>query len=271
MPIEPFLSFAPNALQSFFINISRNSDTKSYGKLMASIARRLVAIGHKGPFDVETWGIKMRLDPSRNVAEKRLLFAPSRFDTFERDLFSKHLKEGDVFVDIGANIGGYSLWAAKFVGKSGKVIALEPQPKVLERLYANVGLNPDLPITIIPMAAGEKNETMRMSISAANDGEGSLARQEQGGGYIEVQVKPLVDILADNGIDHIDGLKIDVEGFEENVLLPFFANAPKSLWPKLMVLERGDGDWKTDLKTHLLSIGYNLKHTARMNYILEIK
>ncbi|KAF0117541.1 MAG: FkbM family methyltransferase [Hyphomonadaceae bacterium] len=270
MATQPFLTYAATSTENWLIALSRATDTKPWGKLIASITRRLVGITHSGPIDVETWGIKMRLDPSRNVAEKRLLFAPSRFDIKEREFLAAHLKAGDVFVDIGANIGGYSMWATKCVGSSGKVLALEPQPSVLERLRTNASFNPELPIIIVPMAAGETQSTMRMSISASNDGEGSLAREVQSGGYIEVQVMPLTDILAANNITRIDALKIDVEGFEETVLLPFFAKADKALWPKMIVLERGDGEWKTDLCGHLLELGYTQKATTRMNYVLEI-
>lgn len=267
MSAEPFLTYSPTSIQSWLIGLSRQSDKKPYGKLIASIVRRLVG---RNVFDIETWGIKMRLDPTRNVAEKRLLFAPSRFDIKEREYIAKRLKSGDIFIDIGANIGGYSMWAAKCIGANGKVLALEPQPIVLERLNANASFNPDLPIIIIPMAAGAQKSKMPMSISAQNDGEGSLARAAQSGGTIEVDVWPLVDILSENNIERIDGLKIDVEGFEESVLLPFFENAPKTLWPKLIILERGDGEWKTNLKDYLVSIGYHLIETTRMNYVFEI-
>ena len=265
MKVAPFLTYSPTSIQNWLIGFSRASDTKPYGKLIASVVRRIIGARI---FDIETWGVKMRLDPNRNVAEKRLLFAPSRFDIKEREYLAAHLKTGDIFIDIGANIGGYSMWAAKCVGKNGKVLALEPQPKVLERLSANASFNPELPIIILPIAAGETKSKMQMSISASNDGEGSLARATQSGGFIEVEVMPLVDILAHQNIDRIDGLKIDVEGFEESVLLPFFANAPQSIWPKIIVLERGDGEWKTDLKGHLLEIGYALIDTTRMNYVL---
>jgi len=270
MATAPFFTYAATSVENWLINTSRSSDTKPWGKLVASIVRRLVGITHKGVFDIETWGVKMRLDPSRNVAEKRLLFAPSRFDIAEREFLANHLQAGDVFVDIGANIGGYSMWAAKCVGASGKVLALEPQPNVLERLRTNAALNPELPIIIVPMAAGETNSTMRMSISSSNDGEGSLARASQDGGFIDVQVMPLTEILAMHKIARVDALKIDVEGFEETVLLPFFAKAPNTLWPKMIILERGDGEWKTDLKAHLQSLGYSFTATTRMNYVLEL-
>ena len=269
MTTAPFLSQAPTAWQSFLIGLSRDADTKPYGKLTASLARRLVGLGPQHAYDVETWGVRMRLDPRRNVAEKRLLFAPSRFDKLERALLKTHLKDGDVFLDIGANIGGYSLWAASCVGATGRVLSIEPQPAILSRLRDNVALNPNLPITIIPLAAGAKTETLRMSLSASNDGEGSLKKVEQGAGFVDVEVKPLLDILNEHQILRVDALKIDVEGFEESVLMPFFATAPQTLWPQIMILERGDGDWQSDLKGHIVALGYKELMTTRMNYVLS--
>ncbi len=264
-----FSTYSPNGFQKFLINLSRNNDRKKQGKLIASIARRLTLLGHKNPFDVETFGVKMRLDPRRNVAEKRLMFAPSRFDIVEREILSQHLKNGDVFLDIGANIGGYSLWASKFIG-NGKVLAFEPQPKVFARLKTNAELNPELNILPMQIAIGAEESEMQLGMNALNDGEGSLAKTNNSSEFIMVKVRPLLNVLNDEKVSSVSALKIDVEGFEETVLLPFFATSPKSFWPKLIILERGDGDWKADLKGHLLSIGYGLKQTTRMNYILEL-
>lgn len=266
---EPYSHYAPKPWQAVLIELSRQSDGKPYGKLIASLARRLVGLSGQEAFDIETLGVRMRLDPRRNVAEKRLLFAPSRFDRQERALLKSHLKDSDTFLDIGANIGGYSLWAAACVGTKGRVLAIEPQPNTLKRLMANVAFNPQLPITVIPLAAGAKTETLKMGLSASNEGQGSLKKTDQGAGFVEVDVKPLLDILNENAITRVDALKIDVEGFEESVLVPFFATAPQSLWPKLIILEKGDADWQSDLKGHIESLGYGLKTTTRMNYVLE--
>lgn len=267
--MQNFGYFAPTKFQLSLINWSRDNDAKGGAKIVASIARRLTMRLKQPPYDLETFGVKMRLDPSRNIAEKRLVFSPNRFDFKEREILSETLVDGDVFVDIGANIGGYSMWAAKFVG-SGKVIALEPQPKVFARLKTNADLNPEFNIIPLQIAAGADDSKMMMSISAANDGEASLQRLGQGGGFVEVDVKPLLDILRSQNITKVKAFKIDVEGFEESVLMPFFKTAPKSMFPQLIILERGDGDWETDLKQSLIGFGYKVAQTLRMNYVMEL-
>lgn len=269
--MQKFGYFAPNKFQAALIKWSRDNDAKGGMKLVASIARRLVAKISPPPYDVETFGVKMRLSPEHNVSEKRLMFAPNRFDLKEREMLSNVLKDGDVFVDIGANIGGYSMWSAKFVGNRGKVISLEPQPKVFERLKTNADLNPELNIIPLNVAAGEETATLMMSISPTNDGEASLRRMGQGGGFVEVKVLPLLDIIKGQNVDKIKAFKIDVEGYEETVLLPFFRNAPKSLFPQIIIMERGDEDWKTDLTKTLRGYGYKIDHTFRMNYVLELE
>ena len=58
----------------------------------------------------------MRLYPQRNVAEKRLAFTPQYFDAPERALLAERLKGEFVFLDVGASVGGYALFAARFGG-----------------------------------------------------------------------------------------------------------------------------------------------------------
>jgi FkbM family methyltransferase len=265
---RPYGAYAPTPTQARVIGVARALDGGPLGKWAASAARRLILPGLSGPLDVQTWGLNMRLDPRRNVAEKRVLFSPSRFDSAERAALAAHLQPGDVFVDVGANVGTYSLWAGRCVGPTGRVLALEPQPAVLARLLAHAALNPSLPITIVPVAAGAKEETLRLSLNAANEGEASLALPGAEG--VDVPVRPLLDVVRNAGLSRIDALKIDVEGFEESVLLPFFDTAPRALWPALMVLERGEEDWKGDLMGALLVLGYRKRLSTRMNHVLDL-
>lgn len=265
--MPPFGAFSPTPLQARALGLSRALDGGPFAKLGASVARRLVLPTLDGPLDVETWGLKTRLDPRRNVAEKRMLFSPLRFDAREREALAAHLRQGDSFVDVGANVGAYSLWAGRCVGPTGHVLAMEPQPAVLARLRAHAELNPSLPLTIMPVAAGAREETLRLSLNPGNEGEASLALPGATG--IDVPVRPLLSLVRAAGLQRVDALKIDVEGYEESVLLPFFSDAPKSLWPTLMVLERGEEDWKGDLIGALTDFGYRVRLTTRMNHVLE--
>ena len=94
------------------------------------------------PIDIESVGAKMRLYPYNNVAEKRLLFTPQYFDQAERDLIRSRVRPGFVFLDIGANIGGYSLAVAAFAGPNARILAFEPQPEIFQRLNYNIEQNP---------------------------------------------------------------------------------------------------------------------------------
>jgi FkbM family methyltransferase len=266
--IPAFGTHAPNAAQTRAIGFARSFDPGPFSKLAASIAKRLIWPSLTGPLDVTTWDIKMRLDPRRNITEKRLLLSPSRFELEERKILQARLKPGDQFVDIGANIGAYSLWVAKLIGPQGKGVAVEPQPTVLARLRANVALNLVFNIHIYPCGAGPVQTTMQLSIGSSNEGGASLATGEGGGGSVEVAVRPLLDIVTEAGLDRIDALKIDIEGFEDQALIPFFEAAPEGLWPKLLILERSEKDWRADLLTTLKQAGYRDLATSKRNYVM---
>ena len=221
------------------------------------------------PVDIEVFGRKMRLNGARNIAERRLLIQPQHFDPLERNLLAAHLRPGGVAVDIGANIGAYTLYLAGLVGPSGRVLAVEPQPAVLARLEENLALNPELTVTVAPVALGDRTGEAAFEIGGSNEGEGKLAQPGAQGG-IRVKLDTLHNLMNQNGFSRIDALKIDVEGWEPEVLLPFFESAPKTLWPALMVVERGNDRWKVDLIGKLASLGYSERGGTRLNVVLGL-
>ena len=120
------------------------------------------------------------------------------------------LRPGDVFVDVGANVGFHSVLAAQLVGPAGQVVAIEPAPWTLELLRANVwrsGAN----VTIVPVAASDTPGTVRLEFDL---GHRSGARFAEGRGA-EVRAARLDDLLPDTACSV---LKIDVEGAEPLVL-----------------------------------------------------
>jgi FkbM family methyltransferase len=267
----PFGTFAPTRSQMRWINFARGFDPGPLSKAAASLAKRLLWSSLCGPLDVTTWGLNMRLDPRRNVTEKRLLLSPSRFELEERLILQSRLKAGDSFVDVGANVGAYSMWVAALIGKSGVGVAIEPQPSVLSRLRANIALNPDFNITLFPCGAGPSVSKMSLSVGSSNEGGASLATHEGGGERVEVAVRPLLDMVKEAGLTRIDALKIDIEGFEDQALIPFFRAADQSLWPKLLILERSEKDWRDDLLGTLTHAGYQDLATSKRNYVMELR
>ena len=99
------------------------------------------------PVDTTIWNARVRLYPSRNSCEKNALFTPQMLDVIERgelaDALDRRLAEagGFTFVDIGANVGLYSLFVAARGGPRTRILAIEPQPGIVERLPFNLEAN----------------------------------------------------------------------------------------------------------------------------------
>ena len=139
----------------------------------------------------------------------------------EREFVRHWLKPGDVFFDIGANIGLFTLIAARQVGPTGHVYAFEPSQREAAFLQRNLNLNHLTNVTIVNCAVGEKPGTAQFGIST-DGGTNSLRRnphpQQQIESWQSVQVTTLDEFIAANNIQRVALMKIDVEGGEVNVL-----------------------------------------------------
>ncbi len=126
------------------------------------------------------------------------------------------LKENDVFFDIGANIGAYSLVASKIVGPGGKVHAFEPVSAVFERLEYNIGLNGLNNITANQNAVYQTSEVLELFVSAKqNAGMSSIFHHDTESGKVEkVQAISIDEYVEKENIRKIDLVKIDIEGAE---------------------------------------------------------
>jgi len=123
-------------------------------------------------------------------------------------------QKGDTIVEVGANVGTETRSFLDIVGKSGRVIALEPDPILVERLSHNLGVHDGL--TLHNLAAGSSEGTMRFhtTSSTSSSGTGHLVTGdvENNQNLIEVQVTRLDKLLAK--VEHIALISIDVEGAE---------------------------------------------------------
>jgi FkbM family methyltransferase len=120
----------------------------------------------------------------------------------------KQIKNCKVFVDVGANIGGYAIRAAKYC----KVYAIEPLPRNYKILKINEKLN-NVKINSFNIAAGNKNGKVKLYYTPGNWGISSIKYEQKA--FIEVEMKPLDKIINEESIDLT---KIDVEGAEDLVL-----------------------------------------------------
>ena len=216
--------------------------------------------------DITACGIKYRLNIEDNVTDRRILTSCKRYDHHEIDALKAICSNG-TFIDIGANIGFYSLSIA---AHGARVFAIEPNPKTLSRLRYNVRLN-DLSSKIIILPIGIGVEGTFQLVSSGDLGSANI--RPNSSGYteaVDITTRPLYEVLNEQGVRKIDGLKIDIEGMEDHALLPFFKAAPKSMWPRCIVIEHCNRDhWENDILSHLLDNGYTLTFKTRGNSILQ--
>ncbi|MGX7672162.1 FkbM family methyltransferase [Plantactinospora sp. DSM 117369] len=129
-------------------------------------------------------------------------------DWNEMQAWRRILRPGDLFVDVGSNVGAYALWA----GDCGaEVIAIEPSPEAVRRLHANVRLN-EFAITV--RECGLADHPGQCTLSTGEDTTNHL-RLEPGAVGDTIEVDTLDNIL---GSRFAVGVKIDVEGAERLVL-----------------------------------------------------
>ena len=164
-------------------------------------------------------GSRLELDLSEFVQRK---FYFRSYERRELRFIRSTLSNGDVFVDVGANVGLLSLYAAECVGPTGSVLALEPDPDNVNRLRRNLELNPRSDIKVLPVAIGATRGTVRLGMSASqagihNSGARSRSSSEN---QIEVEQMTIDDAfaLAMPGSRCVRLVKLDVEGMEHDVL-----------------------------------------------------
>lgn len=194
---------------------------------------------------------------------------PGNWDRRERALLAQHLCPGAVFVDVGCNFGGYTWWVLKQLGRDCKVVALEPDPELYARLRFNLDTNDWDHVRLFPYAAGGENGTASLRIHGRNRGENSLLLVD--GAEVEtvkVPLRTLASVLEEAGVEHVDALKMDIEGFEPPVLRSFFDEAHPSLWPGVLVCERKDTPEHDALEVFVRGKGYTVALRTGTNMVL---
>ena len=241
----------------------------AHGRVKNFIADSWLARHPDQPVDIRHQAMKYRLYPQDNVTDRKLLFGSRYRDREELEALRQAVTGGGIFVDIGANIGHYTLMAAAF--GAGRIVAIEPNPDALERLGFNVGANGlQHCVDVVQSALGESEGEATLYVPVDGDmGGGRVSDRDIAGRQVRVKIRPLAAVLQELGIGRVDALKIDVEGMEDRVLLPFFETAPAALWPHLIIIEHTSAaEWQRDVLTWLLGHGYRESARTRSNAML---
>jgi FkbM family methyltransferase len=274
----PFGRFAPGAGYRRLIEIAQRAPRNVFGKQLAHAARSLYLWGAPSPVDVSVGDIRLRCYLRDNTCERKFVFTPWRFDPLELRAMATALPADGVFVDVGANVGIYSLTAALLLGTRGRIVALEPYPLAHERLLFNIEATragrANWPrIDVLAVGVSDRDESRELRIDGGNLGGGSIAAgaarfSERGSQRaLTIACKTLSGVLDECGIDRPDVLKIDIEGAEDLALAPFLDQATEERLPRRLIVENSDHLWKCDLRAAIAARGYRQQMRSRLNTV----
>jgi FkbM family methyltransferase len=130
------------------------------------------------------------------------------------------LKNGDVFFDIGANIGFFSMIAARQVGTDGAVYAFDPVPEHVAAMRHNLAINSISHVSLSAVAVSDRNGTQTLFVPAESTGArlASIADGNAGHRRLDVEVATIDTMVERGALRPPDVVKIDVEGAEVEVL-----------------------------------------------------
>lgn len=252
----------PTRAQAALIALTRSTVLK--GGITRKAMADLVRAAGPGVIDTMFRDARFRVHLGDNLTERNLLLDP-RTERLELDFLIAATPPGGVFVDCGANIGMYALTVAA-ARPLARILAIEPDAQIRARLEVNLALCGFANVAICPQAAGDAEGEIAFIRDTHNLGESHV----DPAGSLTVPMRPLAAILQDHGIAVLDTLKIDVEGYEDRVLAPFFRDWPQQGWPRALVIEHVHPDqWRQDCMALLQSLGYRPQGVSEYNTLLR--
>lgn len=160
-------------------------------------------------------GLRLECNPENFI--DRFVLAHGLWEPLVVSALSVLVRPGDVCVDVGANAGYISLLMGRFVGPTGRVISFEPNVEVTRKFIRNIGLNPDLELTVELHTVGLSSRDTKMFVSpdtVVGIGNAGLTPSPSESASLEVTVTTLDSF----NLEKLDCLKVDVEGMELDVL-----------------------------------------------------
>jgi len=216
--------------------------------------------------------VLMLLDVSKKT--QRQIFLGRPYEEAVTSYVKKTLRPGDVFLDIGANVGYYSLLASKLVGGEGSVVSFEPEDRNKTSLYQNIKINDFRNIKVFPVAVGEESGFNILNLNPLNEGGHSLNKHDlyHDSGDIwtkemilekfgnepleqQTEVTSLDAFIFDHKdiADKISLIKVDVEGFEREVIKGAIVSIKNGFFPRIICEISDNGSF---ISKELENFGY---------------
>ena len=167
-------------------------------------------------------GVLFRVDPGTLLGWHVYFFGS--YEPEIRKVIKCVLHPGSVAIDVGANVGWHTLLMAARVREEGRVLAFEPNPTVRQRLCEAIELNRLAQVSVHDCALSDTSGRVRFNAPMASDpraGTGCIAGRpgsSETDCMVEVRCETLDNVLQSTELARVDFIKIDVEGWEWNVL-----------------------------------------------------
>ena len=180
---------------------------------------------HRWPLRALTHFLLMRLIPERIIMPEGTLLLNKKdavvsgaltLGVYERGSLARWrelVKDGMTVVDVGANIGIYTLIAARR-NPNGRVIAIEPNAENADVLERMIKVNSLRNVTVLRVAAGATRGQGMLHLDQHNKGQHSLVAFQEAVGSETVSVHRIDDVMSEMGVHRVDLVKMDIEGFE---------------------------------------------------------
>ena len=248
------LSLIPRPIQKFI----------GYSFLGTKLLQNLKKSGSKAAFDID-YGLKIFLELSNPLTWDLVLGKDVEKDVKQE--FLQNINTGDTIIDVGAHIGEYTLLGAKLVGTNGSIISVEPARDTIKSLKENIILNDFKNCLVIEKAVGEKVETKSLYKVSEEDVYGYLdqyVKNKKLTMQSEIDVTTIDEIVLSENLNLVNLLKIDVEGFEYEVLLGCNDTLKKNKIKKIIIelhpsYLQSKGDNEELIHTFLKEHGFKTK------------
>lgn len=168
-----------------------------------------------GKFSARRFGCEVEFD-IRDLIQRQ--FFLGTYEPQETAVFRSRLGPGMTFCDVGANVGWYSLQAARRVGPAGRILAFEPGPYAFTRLAKTISANQLKQVTLVQAGLSDHSGHLDLFEPREFGNYTPTLVPNSGGNPVRVKVLRLDDWLEENRVGAIDLMKIDVEGHEHRVL-----------------------------------------------------
>ena len=187
----------------------------------ATVLRRQIWYAIDAPV-LTPWldGLRIYAYPKNETS--RCLFVTGRYEPNEFCFLNQILQPGMVFLDIGANMGLYTVFAARKVGERGTVVAVEASSRECERLLRNVAINSLSNVRLVRKAVSDSSSEADLLVAtderSGHNTLGAFMYDTVAANKERVHTERLDDIVRREGLVRVDAAKLDVEGAELRVL-----------------------------------------------------